>query len=168
MTPFRLEREFRGGLDDFWAVYFDRAYTEECYKRVRARECTIVRLDDEGDVVRRTLRIVPERDLPAVVRKIVGASLGWIEESTLYRAENRCDIVVTPTVLADRSTITFDYRVSAVADDRVLRTCDGSVEIRVPVVGGRIERLIVEDMMASYEAGADLTQEFLDRRILRP
>ena len=163
MTPFHLEREFAGTLDAFWKVYFDPSCVEATYAAVGVKAWELVELRDEGDRMIRTIHAVPSRELPAFVRALTGASLGYTETTTIYRAENRGEVVVEPDTLGARCDIRGNYAVEPLGDDRLRRSFAGHVHIDVAVVGRRIERVVLDDLSRSFDAGGDVTQRWLDR-----
>jgi hypothetical protein len=79
-----------------------------------------------------------------------------------HRAAQRAETTVVPSVLAGRVSIGGTVTLDVPAPDRVRRVFEGAIDVRVPLVGGRIERSIFEDMTASYELGAEITQRWLD------
>ena len=163
MTPFRIEHEFRGELARFWQVFFDESCMREQYRQVGVKEFAVLELVDEGETIRRTIHVVPNRDLPVVIRKITGATLGYTEHLTFTRSANRVDIHIVPSTLPERTQIAGVYSVTPLAPGRMLRVFEGSIAIDVPLLGRRIERTVLDDMTTSYAAGARVTQTWLDR-----
>jgi hypothetical protein len=162
VTPFCLEREFRATPARFWAVFFDRAYLAMVWQHARLRESEILDWRDDGATIRRRIRMIPHRELPLVIRKLTGATLEYIEESVFHRAENRVDIRVVPTLLTDRVLIAAEYKVTACAPDRLLRTFAGTISVNVPIVGKTIEKLVIDDVAKSYAEAAEVTDGWLD------
>jgi hypothetical protein len=99
-----------------------------------------------------------------VVRKLTGANLGYVENSTLYKAENRMPVEVVPTTLAERTHIKGVYSLASLGPGKLRRTFEGTIQIDVPLVGRRVERVILDDLTRSYAKAAECTAEWLARQ----
>ena len=65
--------------------------------------------------------------------------------------------------MGKRTLITARYALAATDDPRrVRRTYAGEVQVEIALLGGRIERQIVEDMGKSMEIAAAGTQAWID------
>lgn len=117
----------------------------------------IVTLEKDTDVWRRVIRATPARDLPAVVRRVTGASLGYTETSIFTIAEGRAVTTVEPNTLAGRIDFSGTHTLEETGARSFVRIFEGSVDVRVALVGKNIERAIIADMESSYRAGAALT-----------
>jgi hypothetical protein len=161
MTPFCLQHEFEATPERFWKVFLDPAYNEALYARIEVREHTVLAWRDDGGTVYRSIRIMPKRDLPRVVQALTGAHLGYTENTLLHKAENRIDVTVIPTALTDRTSIQGTYSLVPLDKGRLRRTFEGTIHIDVPLVGRRIEKIVLDDMARSYDKAAEVTAEWL-------
>ncbi len=162
MIPFRFEHEFRGSVARYWELFFDDDVQRAQFERVGVKVFEILERVDTGDTITRRLHVVPKRDIPAVIKKVTGASLGYTEQTTLYRRRNVADTVVVPTTLGGRTVIGGQHTVTELGDGRFVRAFVGAITIAVPLVGKKIEKAIFEDMERSYADGAKITQGRLD------
>jgi len=163
VKPFRLCREFRAEPNEFWRAIFDPGCMGETYDRVGVQSWEILDMLEDDATIRRTIRAVPARDVPGFLRAITGASLAYEETTTYFKGQNRADLRVTTASLSNRIDITATYTVTAVGAGRLERVLEGEIDVRVPVVGPRIERAVLDDNAESYEVGAQVTQNWLDR-----
>jgi hypothetical protein len=162
-----IEHEFRGpSVARFWDSYFDPAHRARLDAATGIASREVLERVDSGDTLLVVQRIVPVREIPAFVRKLTGAGLDYVERQLFHRADDRIDIDIQPSMFPSRTHMKLVYALRQVGAGRLLRTCDGEIEIRVPLVGGRIERGIRTDLEHSYEAAVPLTQEWLDRHPL--
>jgi hypothetical protein len=67
-------------------------------------------------------------------------------------------------VAGGRAHIGATYRVAPVGPGRVRRVYEGKATVKIPLVGGRVERGSVDELEASLKRTAQCTQEWLDRR----
>ena len=164
-TPFHFEHRFRAATPAaVLAAYFDDAHRDE-----QDRATDIARRDILEDVDgpterRRVSRVFPRRQLPAVVRAVVRGDLSFDETIVWVKAADRIDFDIRPRLLDGRARIAARYQLVTTSPGEVLRTYDGTVDVDVRLVGGRIERVIVDDLGRSLAAAAALTQAYLDHR----
>ena len=115
-----------------------------------------------GGKVRRETRCVLGVDLGAAARFLGSSDPAWVEDATWHPEESRWDWVIKPEVAADilkasgRTTIEPD-------GDGCVRRVTGSVQIRVPLYGGKVEGWIVQGLEESYDEEARRLEEWLDR-----
>jgi hypothetical protein len=139
VTPFRFEHDFRAASPaPVFEAYFD--------------------------LLRRVCKVSPRRQLPAVVRPFVDGDLSYVERVAWHKAEDRIDMSIEPSVLGGRVEILATYRLALVEPGVVRRTYEGHVSVQVRLVGGRIERGIVDDLGRTLITAASCTQQWLDAR----
>ncbi len=163
MTHFKITHELATDPAGFWKVFLHEPYNVELYDRIGVKERTVLDRSEDAATVKWSVRIVPRRDLPAVVRKIVGGDLGYTEISVLHRAENWIDVRIEPTLLRDRTKIHGRYSITPVGEKRVRRVFEGDVAVDVPLVGRKVEAVVIEDIQKSYDVAAQVTSEWLAR-----
>lgn len=165
MTPFRIEHEFRcQSVEAFWDLFFDDEHAAALDEHTDIEEREVVERRDEGDKLYRTIRMRPKRQLPGWFRKLTKKELAYTQNEVFHKAENRIEIEIVPTVFSGKTEIKSVYTLTEVAPGRYNRVFEGSISIKVPMFGKRIERSILQDMEKSYELGAALTQRRLDER----
>ena len=111
-----------------------------------------------GDTVELSLRFHYLGDIPAAARRFVDRDrLSWVEHTSLSLATARSTSTITPDnypkLLASRAVAAF-----AASGSGTTRTVRGRVTVRVPVVAGRVEQVIVDginDYLAEEAAFAN-------------
>lgn len=162
MASFSITHDFRGrSIELFWRGYFDEDHQANLDSSSDMKERTVLAFEETEDTIYRELRMVPKRQLPAFIRKFTN-ELGYTEKSTLVKADNRMTIEIVPTVFTNRSTITGIYTIEQVDPETIRRTYEGEIEIKVALIGKKIEKTVIEDMRRSFAAGAACTQQWLD------
>jgi hypothetical protein len=165
VTPFRFEHEFRAPSPAaVFEAYFDPECTAESDRRCEVSRRDVLEHDDRGPTLHRVCRVVPRRQLPAVLRPFVKGDLTYTERLVWHKAEDRIDISVEPAVLEGRIEWASQYRLVSSAPDRVRRTYSGHVSVQVRLLGARIERGIIEDLERTLVTAAACTQEWLDAK----
>ena len=161
MTHFALIHEFECTPEAFWGVFFDEPYNIEVYDRIGVRERRFLARTEDEATIHFELRIMPKRDLPAIIKKIVGGDLGYTEISTYYKGKDYLDVRIEPTLLKDRTRIQAVYSLKPVGPGRVRRTFEGDCTIDLPIVGRKVEATVLEDVKRSYDIAAQVTREWL-------
>jgi hypothetical protein len=165
---FTFEHVFRApSLAAVFAAYFDPMQLTLQDKQLDIIERTIEEFVDDGETVRRTCKVVPRRQLPAIVRPFVQGPLHYLETATWRRRDDEIDIAIWPSLLRRSSqgkpTITALYRLSQLPDGTIHRRYSGSVSVDLALVSSRIERGIVAEFERSMPVAAACTQAYLDR-----
>jgi hypothetical protein len=167
MTPFRFEHVFSflgraASVEAVFETYFDPDHQQLQDRALGIRERTLLELVDDGDVLRRVCRVVPERKLPAVIRPFLpGGALSYVETATWRRRDDAVDLDIRPGLLGGRATIGGVYKLTLVPDG-VHRCYAGEVKIELPLVAARIERGLVAELATSMPRAAGVTQRWLD------
>jgi hypothetical protein len=105
-----------------------------------------------------------ERQLPAIARPFVsGGRLSFLEMMSWNKATNAIEMSVTPEILGGRVSISGTYDLAQIGEGQVRRIYKGSIDAKITLVGGKIERGILEQFTEGMPAMAGVTQTWLDR-----
>jgi len=166
MLAFCFEHTFRARTKaDLLAAYFHPEQLRLQDRELDILERTILELEDTGDTVRRVSRVVPRRQLPAIVRPLVSGPLHYVETARWRKRDDEIEIEIEsrPSLLSGRTTITARYRVIDLSPGHVHRRLEGSVSVNVALLSSRIERGIIAEYERSMPVAAACTQAWLDR-----
>ncbi len=148
----------------YWEVFFDDAYNRGLYARLKiGREVLEITRDGEGDslVVRQRVKLTPEREVPGLIKKFVKGALTYTEQSVYTAKTGTMEVVTIPGFMADSLTTRGLYRVEAVASGKVRRTWDGEIQCKIPLIGGKVERTIADEVTAGYRDTTAFTRQWL-------
>jgi hypothetical protein len=159
---FDIAQEFDCTPDEFWAVFFDEEYNTELYRRLKSRR-TVVRSDDQGDRVDREIKIELGHSVPGFVEKLLSGPLGYIERSTFHKTRKKLDVRVDVPVAGGRVAITGDFDVAAVGA-KTRRRWAGDIAVKVPLVGGKVESILVDNMVKDYETASAVTRDWIVKK----
>lgn len=145
-----------------------RLFDSEAFRlRLDARARLHTRIVDEqrdGAVVRRTLRVRSLTELPHVAARALGSRHVTYDMSTRFDPGlSRLDWSIRLPVLTDRVLVAGSTRIEPQAGGS-RRVVEGTVEIRLPVIGGRCEKIVVSEFQRSMEASAALAREMILER----
>ncbi len=165
MTQFCFEHVFRApSTAAVFAAYFDPAHQSDQDREVDIAEREILSLTDDGETLRRVCRVVPKRQLPALVKPFVSGPLHYIETVTWQRAADEITIEIRPSLLAGRVQILGTYRLERIGPNEIRRRYAGEVSVDIALLASRIERGIVQELGKSIPVAASCTQIWLDRQ----
>jgi len=163
MTHFTIVHEIDGTLEEFWKVFFHEPYNIELYDRIGVKERERIQFEEDDQTIKFAIRVIPKRDLPALIKKIVGGDLGYTEISTYYKGKDEIDVRIEPTLMKDRTKIRARYKVVAIGPRKLRRSFEGDLHVDVPLVGRKVEATILEDVRRSYDIAAQVTNEWLKK-----
>jgi hypothetical protein len=164
MLSFCFEHTLRArSAADVLAAYFDPDLVAIQDRHLDIPHREILELDDDGPEVRRVCRVVPRRQIPAIVRPFVAGPLHYLEVATWRKGAGEISIETRPSILAGRASISVRYRLAERAPGQIHRRYEGNVSVDVTLLSSRIERGIVAELERSVPVAAACTQAWLDR-----
>lgn len=106
-------------------------------------------------------RITAKRTLPAPMVKVLGTDQISYDQETWHK-ENAPVLRwrILPQVLQGRFHGEGTTTVAATAEG-CSRTIEGELTIKVPLVGGQMEKKLVEDVSRSYDRAAEIIRQML-------
>lgn len=152
-------------LDVFWQMFWD-----EDYDRMMSKAAGVTRETlwdrQEGDERIWRMRFIPDQELPRMVASAVGTNKLVYEQESRLDTDKVLHWDVVPAVVPDKVTARGTMKALA-AGGGVERVVDGEIAVRIPLVGGRIEKAIHKSVLESYERAYEVSLEWLDQRGLR-
>jgi hypothetical protein len=160
---FEIRHRFDCTPERLWDLVLDEGYQAAIDQRAALnREVLESRATPDGRFHR--IRFVPERSLPSAMQKVLGTErLSYVQEQT-WRARDhsmRWRVILDAQAVASRFKSGGDFKIQARAGDTCERVVAGEVSIAVPIMGGRMEKKIIDELTASYQRAAEVTVEFL-------
>ena len=161
---YTLTDDFDTSLEHYWQVFFDDAYNAALYERLRVgREVLDIQREGEGEalIIRRKIKLSPQREVPALVAKFVKGAITYTEQGVFTARTNTLEVVTIPGFMADQLTTRGVYKVQSLGPTKVRRIWDGDVVCKIPLLGGKIEKGIIEEVTQSYRDTTDFTRKWL-------
>lgn len=158
---FQIVQTLAGSPDRVDAALTDPAFLVRMAELPKLGSAEVLSQARRGDVVVQQVRYLFRAELSGAVTKVVDPDrLTWVEDSTvdLRAHETRCEIV--PDAYANLLAGRYDARIEPDGAG-ARRTITGTVKVKVPLVGGRVERAIVSGLQENAAAQATL----LDRHL---
>ena len=99
----------------------------------------------------------------AVTRVVDPAKLTWVDDATYDLTSHTSRHRILPDNYADRLQATYDVTLEALGDS-TRRLVTGELTVHVPLVGGRVERTIVDGLEEHANAEAELLGRWIAER----
>src|SRR6478672_3320137 len=98
----------------------------------------------DGDVVRQDVRYLFQAELSSAVTRVVDPKkLTWVERSVCDLAAHRTQCEIRPDNYGGLLSGRYDAVIVAAGDGAARRTLTGELRVKMPLVGGKVERAIV-------------------------
>ena len=122
-----------------------------------------VQREGEGDnlVIRRKIKLTPQREVPALVAKFVKGAITYTEQNVYNARTSSMEVITIPGFMADALTTRGIYKVQALGPNKVRRIWNGDVSCKIPLLGGKVEKGIVEEVTQSYRDTTEFTRKWL-------
>jgi hypothetical protein len=160
---FDMRHEFPCPPDLIWELLDDPEFDRRLAAATQAKRVTVEnRMDGKQRYIRRS--ITAKRTLPAPMAKMIGSDeIGWDQETWHEPGTERMRWKITPRVLQGRMTGegTTIVRATPRGCERVI---SGDLTVKVALIGGPMEKKLVEDVQQSYENAARILRELIAER----
>lgn len=158
---FTLHQEIPASVDAVDAALVDPDFLVRMAELPKLGSAEVVSNERDGDTVRLQARYLFQADLSAAVTRVVDpAKLTWIEDSTVDLSSHETTCVIRPDNYANM----LEGRYSAVITPTATgseRTVTGTIKVRVPLLGGKVEKAIIGGLEENAEAQTTILTEFL-------
>jgi hypothetical protein len=160
---YRIEDTFDVSAEHYWKTFFDAEFNAALWPALEI-ECEPLELDRKGEgsdlVIVRKQRLTPKREMPAIIAKFVKGKLSYVEHNVFTARDNTMKTTTTPSFMADKIDTSGTFRIEVLGPNKVNRIWDGNCEVGIPLVGGKVEKLLVEEVRESYRKATEFTRKW--------
>jgi hypothetical protein len=160
---FELDQRLQGTPDAVLGVLLDRAFLDARAELPRLGSAELLELTRDDTTARVRVRMHFSGQLSSAVTAVVDpAKLTWVDDATFVLAARGARHEILPDHYADRLSSHYD---DVLHDDAgsTRRVLTGTLKVRAPLVGGRVEKAIVSGLREYVEAEAELLNRWLER-----
>jgi hypothetical protein len=164
----RIEHRTRSRWDanTVYSTLVDPAYLNERLAAIGGRGAQLAEhhAHPDGAVDFRLRHGVEAQHLPPAVRTLLGGDL-MIDRAEAWRSEGAAGYVgtVTVTIPSMPGELGGTMRLAGAGADGSTLVLDGSVRIPIPLVGGRIEETVADQISKLLDSEHAFTEEWLDK-----
>ena len=146
--------------DAVWQLVFSDEFSSALDQRTGVRREKVADELKSGKQ-HTSFRIVHSEPLPKVAAKAMGSNtLVYFQDQVIDEATKTVHWRVRLPSLGSKIQASGTYRLEAVAD-RCQRVVSGDISVRIPLIGGRVEKEIVKKLSASYDDSAKFIRQWL-------
>jgi hypothetical protein len=158
-----LEQVFDAPVDEVARAYTEPGLFERLGHLPKLGRPELVDRQEDGDVVRLQVRYRFTGDLSSAARRVVDpAKLSWVEHTTHDLANHLVDFRMAPDHYPDRLRSSGRYSFEPDGTGRTRRLTEGELVVRVPLVGGAVERAIVSGLGEHLAAEVPVVERFIE------
>ena len=167
MAEFSVRHEFDCDEETFWdKCVFNDEFNRRLYLEIlKFPGWNVLSQVDDGATIRRSVHIDPPiTGLPGPVKKVMGEKFSYVEEGAYERAAQKYTFKVTPSTMAEKTTTTGVLYTEKLGEKKIVRVAKVNVEVKLFMIGGRVEEKIIGDLRHSYEEAAKFTRTFVEEK----
>jgi len=149
--------------ETYWKkVFFDRGYNEALFLRdMRFPSYEVLELREGPDRVERRVRATPPQKAPELIRKLVSGTISYEEVGTWTAADGVYRFHTIPSMMADKIRVAGSIRAEPSGPDKMIRVAEVDVHVDLLLVGGKVEKFLAEEIVASWNASERFTNRWL-------
>ena len=143
------------------AALVDPAFLARMADLPKLGSAEVVSQARDGDVVRQDVRYLFQAQLSSAVTRVVDPKkLTWVEHSVCDLASHRTQCEIRPDNYSGLLSGRYDAVIVA-NEGGARRTLTGELKVKMPLVGGKVERAIVGGLEENAAAQTTLLEAFL-------
>ena len=162
-THYKFEHDFDIDAKAYWDLFFSEDYNKDLYAELKMKEHKILEQREEGGKLFRSVKITPQKEVPAVFRAVI-SDMSYTERDVFHRDRSSMDVIIEPALMRDRFDMKGVYSVKSTGEGKCKRTFEGDVKVSVMLLGGKIEKYMIDEMRASYDIATRVTRKWIDKR----
>jgi hypothetical protein len=160
-VDFTLHQEIPAPVDAVVAALVDSDFLTRMAELPKLGSAEVVANDRDADIVKLQVRYLFQAELSAAVTRVVDPTkLTWIEDSTCDLSSYLTTCVIRPDNYVNLLEGSYEASIT-VSDAGCIRTVTGKIKVRVPLLGGKVEKAIVGGLTENSNAQTVLLTEFL-------
>jgi hypothetical protein len=164
-VKFRLEQRFPAPVEEVQEAYVDPDLFAHLHGSADLGRPELLDKVDDGRTVRLRVRYAFTGELgPPLSSLVEPARITWVEESTLDRATHRTEFHILADHYPDRLRCNGTVELGDDGAGGTLRVAEGKLEVKIPFVGGKVERAVVDSLTAQAATQAREVGEWLVSR----
>ncbi len=160
-TEILIEDRFNCSPKDLYALLTDNAFDDELMKALNVGK-ELISSDKKAIGPEYKIRLTSAEEIPAIAKKFVGDHLSYVETRCWNDAKCANTWVILPEVKG--ATVEAKGTTDIVADgDGCIRRTKGSITVKLPLIGGKIEEMVKKSICDTFSKNADYCRKHLDK-----
>ena len=160
---FRFVHDFDVEPAGFWEMFFSEAFENELFRGLKMKTWKVLERRDEASKLHRTVKIEPDMAVPSWATSVVKET-GYTEIDVFHKADSKMDVKIDPAVMRDRFQLSGVFAVTPLGPGRCRREFSGEIKVSVPLLGGKIEKFMIDQIRDGYDQAARITRDYLAKQ----
>ncbi len=161
---FSFKHDFDIDVAGYWKLFLSEEFNVDLYKELKMKNREVLKQEDDGKVFHRIVKFEPTTPVPGFLQSIV-KSTGYTEIDNLDWSRNVMKVQIDTEMFKDRFKMGGDYIVApADGGKRCTREFKGEAKVSIPLIGGRVEKYMFEQLRDSYEIAARVTRRWIEKQ----
>ncbi len=161
---FSFVHEFDIDVAGYWKIFLAPEFNKEMFGELKMKEYKVEKLEDDGKRMHRVQKLEPSTPIPGFLQSVV-KSTGYTEVDDLDYSKNVMHVKIETQMFKDRFHMEGDYIVSPLdGGKRCRREFKGEVKVAMPLIGGRVEKYMMEQLRDSYDIAARVTRRWIEKQ----
>lgn len=155
MKTISVRDEFDCPADSFWDKYMlDDSFNERLNPNIGIKKREVLDRREQGDELYRKIKNTPTQEAPAIIQKVMGADMSYIEESWFNRKTKSYRYQVSSPAAGKRLDFKGTIAVTALGPNRCVREVNAQIKVDVMLVGGTIETQVAKQVEDGFRNAA--------------
>jgi hypothetical protein len=161
---FSFVHEFDIDPDAYWKIFLAPDFNRDMFDELKMKKYEVLEREDDGKHFHRRQVCEPSTPIPSFLQSVV-KSTGYTEIDDMDWGTNTMRIKIETAMFKDRFDMWGDYIVTPLdGGKRTRREFRGEVKVTVPLIGGRIEKFMMEQLRDSYDIAARVTRRWIEKQ----
>jgi Protein of unknown function (DUF2505) len=158
-TKVAVELPYDASPDEVHAMLTDPAFREEACLRMRVLRASATAQETAAGTVVTIDQVQPAQGLPSFATKLVGDEIRIVQEET-WTDGRRADVHVS---IPGKPGEMVGTAVLEETDGGTVERIDLEIRVRIPLVAGKIEKLVADMLRKALEAENEAGRDYLSR-----
>jgi hypothetical protein len=161
---FSFVHEFDIDPAGYWKIFLSPEFNKEMFADLNMKEYKVLKQEDDGKHFHRVQQCEPSTPIPGFLQSVV-KSAGYTEIDDLDWGTNIMRIKIETQMFKDKFRMEGDYIVTPLdGGKRTRREFKGEVKVGIPLIGGKIEKFMMEQLRDSYDKAAKTTRRWVEKQ----
>lgn len=161
---FSFVHEFDIDAESYWKLFLAPDFNKDLFGELKMKEYKVLKQEDDGKHFHREQQCEPSTPIPSFLQSVV-KSAGYTEIDDMDWGSNKMTIKIETGMFKDRFNMYGDYLVTPLdGGKRCRREFKGEVKVSMPLIGGRIEKFMMEQLRDSYDIAARVTRRWIEKQ----
>jgi hypothetical protein len=160
---FSFVHEFDIDPAGYWKIFLSPEFNKDMFGELKMKKYEVLERTDDGKHFHRVQQLEPSTPIPSFLQSVI-KSTGYTETDELDWATNVMKVKIDTQMFKDRFHMAGDYIVSPLdGGKRCKREFRGEVKVSMPLIGGRVEKYMMEQLRDSYDLAARVTRRWIEK-----